>query len=251
MSENTQQQQSEIRNLVAALGHFSSRAAARRRLVLIGEPAVPALIEALESPIEGVAWSAATTLGDIRAEEAVEALERALSSPEVADAARIALTRITGQDHSGAADSKAARSTAAATAGMLSDEELARALSSRTVSCRSHSTGCSITVELPRGRTQKVEMMLSLKDSDGEPLVAFYTECGTGDPERYEWALKANLRIPFGAFALRETSSGAKLVMVDAYLRGSTTVRQLARAVEMLARHGDDAEKMISQGTGN
>jgi len=244
MSEESRCGEAEVRELVAALSNYRTRARARRRLVAIGEPAVPALIDALVSPIEGVAWAAAKTLGDIRAETAVEALENVLSRPGVGQAAEEALKSITGGDY--AARRAAGRAPGHPTpqkAGMLSDEELARSLSSRTVSCRKHAGGYTITVQLPGGRKQSLEMMLSLKDAGGEPLVAFYTECGPADPLRYEWALKSNLRTPFGAFALRESSEGDKLVMVDAYLRESATVKQLRRAVEVLARRADAMER--------
>lgn len=247
MSEDLHGGKTEIRKVIAALSNFTTRAAARRRLLAIGEAAAPALIESLESPIEGVAWCAAKTLGELRAESAVEALEKALSRPGVADAARDALKRITGEEPRGGAGPQAPAYTSARRAGMLSDEDLARAFSSRTLSCRKRGGGYTVTVELPGGRKQKVEMMLSLKDSGGEPLVAFYTECGPADPARFEWALKMNLRIPFGAFAVRESSDGDRLVMVDAYLRESVTIKQLRRAVEVLAKRAD---KMEMESTG-
>lgn len=242
MSENQQDGQAEIRKLLDALSNFTTRAAARRGLLALGEAAVPALIESLESPIEGVAWCAAKTLGELNAEAAVHALEKALSRPGVADAAGDALKRITGEEPQGGGGPQASAYTSVRRAGMLSDEELARAFSSRTLSCRKRGGGYTVTVELAAGRKQKVEMMLSLKDTGGEPLVAFYTECGPADPARFEWVLKRNLSIPFGAFAVRESSDGDRLVMVDAYLRESVTIKQLRRAVDVLARRADKME---------
>jgi HEAT repeat protein len=72
--------------LVAALAHKDGgeRLHAREQLVEIGNPAVPALIEALGSPSENVRWEAAKALGMIRDPRAASALVDALEDPEPA-----------------------------------------------------------------------------------------------------------------------------------------------------------------------
>ncbi len=240
----------EIHELIDRLADFSLRSRARRRLLIIGRPAVNALVEALDSKVEGVAWAAATTLGQIGADEAVDGLVKSLSSP-IAESAKLeALRKITGRDYSRGAGSgqPAAEIKPVAT---VTDDELAEALLSDTISVTKHKTGCTFTVLLAGGRHQDVEMMLSLKDSGGSPLVAFYTECGPADPARFEWALKTNLKIPFGAFAIRESAGGDKFVMVDAYLRESATTHQLRRALEVLAKRADAMERELTGGDSN
>ncbi|MCD6404888.1 MAG: hypothetical protein J7M19_03590 [Planctomycetes bacterium] len=240
----------EIRGLIGRLVDYSLRSAARRRLLVIGRPAVGALVEALDSKVEGVAWAAATTLGEIGAEEAVDGLVKSLSSP-IAEGAKLeALHRITGRDYSKGAGfgQPAAEIKPVAT---VADNELAEALVSDTISAKRHKTGCTFTVLLAGGRHQDVEMMLSFKDTGGLPLVAFYTECGPANPEKFEWALKTNLKVPFGAFAIRETTGGDKFVMVDAYLRESATTHQLRRALEVLAKRADAMERELTGSDSN
>jgi len=238
----------EIRRLVSQLADFSRRCEARRRLLLAGKPAVAPLSEALDSPIEGGAWAAARTLGQLRAEEAVEPLVEALSNDSARGAALEALRNITGRDYGEDAEAwrNAGLAAGARSAAAVSDEELARALSSETVRYESSSGGYTFTCRLSGGRSQKVRMMLSLKDADSSPLVAFYTECGPASDELLRRALKMNLRMPFGAFALREGEPQDRLVMVDAYLREEAGIRQLARAMQELARRADRMEKTLS-----
>lgn len=237
MSETGSSSQAGIRLLVAQLADFSTRARARTQLLLAGQAAVPALMDALESPVEGVAWSAAKTLGEIGHTAAVDALKSAMARPALKEVAAEALQRITGSQAAG---------TDAAQAGALADEDFARALARGRTTVEKTHTGFSFVVRLANGRKQKVDMTLSLRDSDGSPLVALYTECGAATPDRYEWALKTNLKIPFGAFALRDTAQGTRFVMVDAYLREAATQQQLVRAIEMLAKRADALEETIS-----
>lgn len=179
------------------------------------------------------------------------ALLNAFGNSAVKDAAVDALRRVTGRDFGDNADAwrqalDAGTAKAAASGRVSSDEELARALTSDRVSVEKSANGYTFTVQLPGGRRQKVDMMLSLKDADGAPLVAFYTECGPAAPDKYEWALKTNLKVPFGSIAVRDTADGPKFVMVGAYLREGATTRQLARALDVLSRRADSIEQTIS-----
>jgi len=244
-------QSGSIEALVNDLANYATRSRARTRLILAGQAAVPALARALQSPIEGMAWAAAKTLGDIGGDEATESLLNALGNTAVKDAALDALRRITGRDLGDNADAWRQALAAGAVKGATSergssDEEFARALTNERISVEKGSSGYTFTVQLSGGRRQKVDMMLSLKDADGSPLVAFYTECGPATQDRYEWALKTNLKVPFGSIALRDTADGPKFVMVDAYLREGATTRQLARALDMLARRADSIEQTIT-----
>jgi hypothetical protein len=243
MSDKGHDSNREAEELVGRLANFTTRAAARRRLVQLGAAAVPALIGALDSPVEGVAWCAAKSLGEIGDESALEPLRNALGREGLSDAVSEAIAAITGEE--GAESRPPARPAGAASAQRLSDEDIVSGVSGAGVSATRRGAGYTFTVAVPGGRSQRVEMMLSLKDTGGAPLVAFYTECGPAETERFEWALKSNLRIPFGAFAIRESSDGDKLVMVDAYLRESASVRQLRSALESLAQRADAVERLM------
>jgi len=242
MAEEVSRAREEIRTLVAELADFARRGRAKTRLVMMGKQAVGPLVEALGSPVEGVAWSAAKALGEIGAPEAVGALTQALANPGLKEVAADALRRITGTEPGGAAGAGGE----SVSFKRLSDGELAKALSSVTVSLGKSGAGYACNVRLPNGRHQKVDMVLGLKDSDGSALVALYTECGPASADKYEWALKTNLKIPFGSFAMRDTSEGPKFVMVDAYLRETASVEQLRRALESLAKRADSLEETLT-----
>lgn len=233
MSEAGSYSEETIRRLVSRLASYATRGSARTQLLMAGKAVVPALIEALDSPIEGVGWCAAKTLGEIGDPGAAEALTAAAARPALREVATEALALIAG-----------AGRTAGGPSG--SDDAFARSLAKGRTTCEKTHSGYSFLVTLPGGRRQKVDMMLSLKDSEGSPLVALYTECGAATPQMYEWALKTNLKIPFGAFALRETSQGTRFVMVDAYLRESATEHQLRKTIEMLAKRSDALEEALS-----
>lgn len=195
----------KIEVLVNELSDFRTRSRARIRLVMIGTAAVPALARALSSPVEGVGWSAAKTLGDIGGDEAIEALIGGLGVPSVKDVALEALRRVTGRDLGDNADAwrkSLVSGGTAAPAAATADEDLARSLTGDRISVEKSGTGYTFSVQLGGGRRQKVDMLLSLKDADGSQLVAFYTECGPATPDKYEWALKTNLKVPFGSIAV-------------------------------------------------
>jgi HEAT repeat protein len=85
-SENNMEDNGKVAPLIAALNSRdgTERKVARLRLIEIGRPAVPALIEALQSPSEHVRWEAAKALVDIRDGRAAPALVRILEDPEPA-----------------------------------------------------------------------------------------------------------------------------------------------------------------------
>ena len=69
-----------VRILIAALGNdlFPVREAAYDALIARGEPAVPLLVEALNSTADGIVWRAALLLGALRSRHATEPLIRIL-----------------------------------------------------------------------------------------------------------------------------------------------------------------------------
>jgi hypothetical protein len=247
MSEIEDKSAAEARGLICRLSDFRARAAARARLVAIGKAAVPELCRALESPLEGVAWIAASVLGDIGAQEAVDALIGALSNPRGADAAREALKRITGKDlGDDAAAWRRWRESGAQGGAATSDEDFAKSLATGETSIEKTASGYAYTVQLAGGRRQRVDLVLTFKDADGTPLVVLYSECGPASANRYEWALKANMRSPFGAVALRDTNDGPKFAVVDTYLRDAVTTKQLTRALAAVAARADAMEQQLT-----
>lgn len=250
MSNKGETPEQRIHRLITQLADFRCRRDARRGLVMAGKAAVGPLADALSSPLEGVAWCAARTLGDIGDEAALGALVDALGHERARDAVIEALRKITGRDFGGDVDAwrrlvNAESEPGQASGGALSDQQLADSLAGPNVSVTKSESGFTLRVQLPNGRHQNVEMLLSLKDSTGEALVAFYTECGPAAPSQYEWALKVNMKIPFGAVALRDTPLGKTFVMVDSYLRKDIGAGQLSRSLIELASRADRIEASI------
>lgn len=247
MSEVSDRTGAEARGLIAQLSDFRTRAAARTRLVALGKAAAPELRQALESRLEGVAWSAANILADMGADEAIDALIQALSNQRAGDAAHEALVRITGRDFGDDAEAWTQWRKLGEEGGKaVGDEELAKSLAGDKAAFEKTPSGYAYTIQLAGSRHQRVDLVLTFKDSDGTPLVVLYSECGPASADRYEWALKANMRSPFGAVALRDTSSGPKFVVVDTYLRDAVTTKQLTRALEAVAARADAMEQQLT-----
>ncbi len=80
MAQANEPNQAIIDELIGKLAGKSGRARenVRQRLVVIGKPAVPALIEALKQRDKLIRWEAAKTLGEIRDPIAAPALVKAL-----------------------------------------------------------------------------------------------------------------------------------------------------------------------------
>jgi HEAT repeat protein len=84
--KHTTEDNGNVGQLIAALTSKdgTEREVARLRLIEIGQPAVPALIKALQSPSEHVRWEATKALIDIRDARAASSLVKALEDPEPA-----------------------------------------------------------------------------------------------------------------------------------------------------------------------
>jgi Arc/MetJ family transcription regulator len=242
------------RELVEQLRSFRTRKAAMEALMETGGGAVDALIEALDARNEGVRWAAIRCLGEIGDAKAVRELIRRLGDPLDRDAAAEALRRITGQDlaadaeawHRWSGEGAPPPSSQASPAGDLPDDALvAEAVRGLSASIQGSGHSRTITIRLEGGRRQVVRISLSAKDLDGEPVALVYSECGPADPAAYEYALRLNLSIPYGALALREVEGAMRLVMLNSLLRRGLTPLALRKSILAIASKADSVEQRL------
>jgi len=266
------------KQLVAQLLDFRTRKAAMNSLVALGDEAVPALVETLGSRHENVRWCARNVLIEIGSDAAVEQLIAALDDPRRRQEAVAALREITGEQlpdrreqweawRQGAAAVPEAEQPQASPAPTtraqppppteapeaepprpLSDEELVKAAVEGTeIKVEPREGGFSLTVPLEGGRHQEVTVAFRSKDFEGEPLVVVYTECGPASPKNYEWALRQNLRMSFGAIGIRDRHGQPTFVMLNTHARATVSPVDLHKSVILLARKADAIEAALTK----
>ncbi len=253
---------------VARLRDFRSRKNAMDALIACGDDAVPALIEALGAPEENVRWAARSVLVSIESKAVTGALVGALDDADRKDEAARALAEITGETlgtdrqawahylSTGAAPSSETSESPAEKPATVpsppseqfSDEELVNAaIENSDVQAEHRGKGAILTVPIEGGRQQRVTVSFAATDRDGEPLVVVYTECGPAEEKNYEWALRQNLRMAFGAVGIRNREDEPTFVMVNTHLRSTVTPEDLRRTVLLLARKGDRLEAALTE----
>ena len=249
MSERAEQ-------LIAQLADFQTRSEAKRQLVRLGSEAVEPLVTALSRTRNRSAhWSiisALEAIGDARAlGPLVSLLEQGTEEESAVVQALEALTgkhcgndaaqwrRVVGSEDAGAG--------ASTTAEQVCIEGLVReALADTDIAIKARGERIACRVELPGDRHQEVQV-LAARDPDGEPLIGFYTECGPADPARYEWALRKNVSIPFGRYAIRKSEGKSIFVMVSVLPRQHVEPMDVLKTIRTLAARGDRLEKYLRE----
>jgi hypothetical protein len=232
------------------LRDFRSRATTIDGAVADGETSVDAALELLHDRNDGVRWSAIRILseiGDARAVDPLIALiERGSNTVDAADA----LKALTGQDHG--EDTNAWRNAVSGdensdTGG--SDAMLIRAaINDLPVALSGGSDGQYLAeVSLSDRRTQKVWVDFSTQDADGDAIVQLSTACGPANPEHFDWALKTNMRLSYGAIGIADVEGSEMFAMVDAYPRATVDAQDIAKSLMALASHADSIEASLTQ----
>ncbi len=240
--------------LRARLADFRTRKDAINDAINAGSDAVGPALELLHDRSDAVRWSATRILGEIGDKSAVGPLIEMLERGHSAVAAGNALREITGQDFG--ENGTSWREWAAEEAGMsvssereqLCDEDLVNAAvkpMNATIR-KTREDRYLATVSLLAGRSQRVYIVFSAKDSEGEPIVWLYTPCCAAAPDKYEWALKRNLRLPYGAIGLAKIDGIDCFVMSNTHLRATADPEEIAKSIMNLATKGDAVEKMLS-----
>lgn len=237
----------EVETLVAQLRDFRSRSGAIRALVAGGDAAVGPLVGALGAETqEGARWAILRCLGELRAQAAVSHIAPLLDEPVHRAAAHQALVRIAGEDlgpmpepwikwaRAAAPGAPAERlDPAMHMIGLEDDRLVALALKDSGASWRT-GRGGSLIVEVPlskEGRVQEVMVDLRHKDHEGSSIVVVYADCGPAASEHYEYALRRNLKMPYGALAVRDREGAPCFVMFNTLLRDALSPLELKKSI--------------------
>ena len=231
----------DVENLRLQLRNFRTRAAAIDEAVNAGRAAVEPVIQLLNDRNEATRWSAMKILAEIGDTRGVGPLIALLERGKNAMEAANALRTITGRaSDAGAVDGAQERPA-------LSDQELMEAATKDLpAGMAAKGNRYAVKVSLPNGRSQRVRVDFGVKDSEGEPLVRLYTPCGKAGEERYEWALRNNMNLPYGAIAIARIEGERYFVMVNTYLRATVDPEDISKTLMTLAAKGDAVEKILT-----
>jgi hypothetical protein len=235
------------------LRNFETRARMIEAAIDEGEGCIETVLPLLHDRSEAVRWSSIRILTEIGDERAIGPLVGVLERGKNVTDTLNALCTISGEDFG--TDVKAWRQwlledpalRATATDGILSDDALlAAAIEGLPVTVNGAGQEYALTVSLPEDRSQQVWVDFSKTDNDDQPIVQLCTPCGSADEVRYEWALKLNMSIPYGAIAVAELEGKHCFAMVDSYLRATCDPEDLAKSLMSLAEQGDAIEKALA-----
>jgi hypothetical protein len=241
--------------LIAQLRDFRLRSGAVARLVAMGEDAVAPLMGALDAEgNEGARWAILNCLGQLRAQKAVPVLAAHLDKDAFHTVAHDALVRIAGRDMGPlpAPWLKWAGAGGAAPTAMREEmddaELLARAVEGSGAAHEAEAAGRHV-VEVPvsGGRTRKVWVVFGQSDHEGAPIVLVFANCGPARAECYEAALRLNLKMAYGAVALRDSAGAPQFVMFNTILRAALTPVELHKSIFTIGERSDHVERHLGQ----
>jgi len=243
----------DIDQLRRGLRNIRTRSATINAALDGGEACVEAAIQLLNDRDEGTRWSAIRILAEIGNARTVAPLIALLDCGKNVTETANALRSITGQDFGEDAEAwrRWAREKpelgASATPDILSEEELlAAATRDLPVTVSGGEQQYAVDVSLSGGRSQQIWVDFSQTDPSGQPLVQLCTPCGDADEKRYEWALKLNMSMPYGAVALALLDETLCFAMVNTHLRATVHPEEIAKSIMTLAREGDNIEKALT-----
>lgn len=235
--------QDRVQVLIGRLRDFRARKAAADGLVAAGREAVGPLMEALRAEaVQGARWAILKCLGELRAPQAVPAIAPFLDQSDYQTVAHEALVAIAGKDLGPLpadwlrwAERRALETgqPIEADAGPLDDAGLVKlALAEGCATCREEEPGRhAVSLPLAGGVTQRVTVVFGATDREGSQIVIVYSDCGEASREHYETALRLNMRMPYGAVALRDIGGKPHFVVFNTILRQALTPIELRKTV--------------------
>lgn len=234
------------------LRNFRSRAEAIAAAISAGDAAVEAALALLNDRHDGVRWSAISILSEIGDERAVPPLIALLKREKNTVAAANALKALTGQDLGDDVNAWLEWSSGGATAsgpeGATDAALIDAAIKDLPVTLSGGEQGLYVAeVSMADGRSQKVWIDFRASDSGGDPTVQLSTTCGPASAEHYEWALKTNMQLSYGAIGIADTAGTVSFAMVDSYSRATVDAQDLAKSLIALATHADSIEASLTK----
>lgn len=106
------------------------------------------------------------------------------------------------------------------------------------------------TLEIPllEGRSQKVFIDATRKDSQGNATALIYTICGKATEKLYSAALRSNASLSHAAFALLGKGKDQKLILASRHRLLGLGERVLTENILYVAKKGDKAESQLTRG---
>jgi len=253
-----------IQLLVGRLRGFKTRSAASEALIAAGRDALAPLLDALKrEETEGVRWAILHCLGQIGAAEAVPAIASYLDQSSYQTVARDALVKIAGRDlgplpaewvswAEGHAVEKGQQIEAAtetdAGASLSNGRLMELTLAEGGAAFREEEPGrYVVSVPLASGAARQVAVVFGGTDHQGSEIVIVFSHCGEARREYYETALRLNLRMPYGALALRDVGGKPYFVMFNKILRQALTPVELRKSIFTVGERADRVERELSQ----
>ena len=252
----------DIEELVAGLQDFRSRSESIRELIAIGDAAVQPLVQALHGQKqEGAQWAILRCLGEMHARDAIAHIVPLLEDRRCRTAAHETLIRIVGEDlgpggeawlnwlqsAGGAEKRRGASVLLKHMSGYTDDRLMALALRDSGGPYEEAGTGKYVVHAPVDGGTQTVTVRMGGKDHEGSPIVVVYADCGPADPKEYEYALKRNFRMPYGALALRDTNKGPYFVMFNTILRDALSPLELKKSIFTVAERAAQVRRDLEE----
>jgi hypothetical protein len=246
-----------LRQLLLDLRDFRLRRAACDEIIAMGADVSAALLDALQSEThEGARWAIISCLGRLRCEAAVPALAQYLEDPNYGTVAQEALACIAGRDLGPLAaewlrwaEGRALDGVDAADAviELTNGRLVQRALDGGSATWKEEDANrFAVDLPLSGGRRQAVTVVFGSTDHEGSEIVIVYSDCGEARPEHYETALRRNLRMPYGAVALRDRDGEPRFVMFNSILRHGLSPVELSKSIKAVGELADKFQRQLA-----
>lgn len=250
-----------LQQLLGDLRDFRRRREACDEIIAMGPEAGALLLDALETEThEGARWAIINCLGRLRCVPAVSVLAQYVEDPNFGTAAHEALVSIAGRDLGPLAsewtrwaeryavdqETEGGAEEAGSVAELSSSRLVQRALNDGIATFTEEDAG-RFSVELPltEGRRQTVTVIFGSTDHEREEIVIVYSDCGKASPEHYETALRRNLRMPYGAVALRDRDGEPRFVMFNTILRHGLSPVELRKSIMSVGELADRFRRQL------
>ncbi|MHC4789225.1 MAG: hypothetical protein ACYS8K_08515, partial [Planctomycetota bacterium] len=210
---------------------------------------------------EGARWAIVQCLGELHAEVAMPAVASLLEDDNYRTVAHEALLKIVGRDlgplpgdwlrwaerHALETGKSLATVMEGGAEEQVSDERLIELALEGTVATYHEEAQNRYAVDLPLGggQRQQVAVIFGAADHEGAEIVIVYSDCGEARSEHYELVLRRNLRMPYGAIALRDISGRPSFVMFNTILRHALSPVELRKSIFAVGERAHRVERQL------
>ncbi len=104
----------------------------------------------------------------------------------------------------------------------------------------------SVNVQLPSGRSQRVEVESTESGRLADRLLRIFSVCAPLEESYLRRALELNADVPHGSIAIQDIKGVPHFVMVNSYPRESCDAVEIRKSVLEIARWADHVEKVLT-----